>query len=152
MAVPNILMALAVVLGLSAGSAGPSLAAGPVATVTAKAPADLRVPLPPGRGSGAPVLTLTLAPTQVDRDEAFVVAVYRADDAADAQPLAVFSFFPPPRVGKTADFVAPAPAEAVAAAGADGALRLRIALLPAAKDGRLERSALDVLSARLGWE
>lgn len=143
------------VLGLS-GAAMPlsaaSAAAEALGTVGAHKPAEVSVPVP--AGGQRYFLALTVAPTRVERGEGYSVAVY--DSAAGpppgTKPLAVFSFFPPPQVGKAVEFVAPLPAETVAARGGNGQLALTVTLVPMEEKAKLENSALEIRSVRLRAE
>ncbi len=144
------------VLGLS-GAAMPLSAAGAAAealgTVAARKPAEVSVPVP--AGGQRYFLALTVAPTRVERGEGYAVAVYDSaagPPSAGAKPLAVFSFFPPPQVGKAVEFVAPLPAETVAARGGNGQLALTVTLVPVEEKAKLENSALEIRSVRLRAE
>lgn len=150
----NTLFAMAV-LGLPGAvlSASSALAAAAAATVGAGSPAALSVE---GRKDARRYfLVLTVAPVRVDRREAYFLVVYDAaagTPAADTRPLAMFSFFPPPQVGKPVEFTAPLPDEALATLRRDGRLGLTVALLPVEEGGKLETSAVEIRSAQLKVE
>lgn len=115
-------LATALAAGVLSGSAAAQ-------TVKAGRPEAAALTLPGGGGPYA--LTLQVVPVAVAREEGFVVAVI--DPAApDAPPLAVFTFYPPPQIGKATTFAAPVADEWVAAARAKGLTRLAVDLRPLA--------------------
>lgn len=134
---------------LTAALAAAVLYAGAAAaqTIQAGQPAAASPALP--AGDGPYVLTLQVSPIVTAREEGFVVAV--VDLAApEAAPMATFTFYPPPQVGKLTTFAAPLSVEWVAAARARGEARLGVDLLPlAAATPPPARTALEIVSLRI---
>lgn len=138
----------AAMLSPSAGAA-----AEPLGVVGAHNSAEVSVAVP--SSARRYFLSLTVAPTKVDRKEGYLVAVYdsSADPAsAEAKPLATFSFYPPPQVGKSVEFVAPLSADAIARRAGNGQLALLVTLLPVQEGAKLENSAVEIRSAHVKAE
>jgi hypothetical protein len=133
----------------------------PKAIATADQPAIVTVARPSGATrslSPATSLQITVRPEAVERGEPYLVNVYAvpADKAGTAKSdsggetlVGSFSFFPPPRAGETRTFTLPTPS-GDASAGPD--LTLRVELVPAAPDAKLEKSTLAVIDAKIDAE
>jgi hypothetical protein len=134
----------------------------PKAIATAATPAivTLAAPASGARSLGAAsVLQLTVRPEAVEKGEPYLVNVYtvpapgRADAAPTAEPaqtlVGSFAFFPPPRAGEARTFTLPTP-DASALTGPD--VTLKVELVPAAADSKLEKSTLAIIDAKLAAE
>ncbi len=101
-------------------------------------------------------LQLTVRPEVVDRAEPYVVNVYMvprggSDEASmtggeAANFLGSFSFFPPPRKGEVRAFVIESPDFP---SGSGGKVTLKVELVPASPDAKLQNSALAIVDARI---
>ena len=134
----------------------------PKAIATAHRPAIVKIAPPAGSTRGlraaATSLQITVRPEAVERGEPYLVNVYAVPaEKAGAAPSAKeedtlvgsFSFFPPPRAGEARTFALPTPSDA-ASMGPD--ITLKVELVPAAPDAKLEKSTLAVIDARIATE
>lgn len=120
------------------------------ATVRHDAPAVVTIPAaaPPATGR---FLSLSVTPTEVRREETFVVGVFDAAAGKDAPALATFAFYPPMVLGRATSFVAPL-AHAPTVSAETGDARLRIALVPVEGGEPPLHTALTVTDLRLTTE
>jgi hypothetical protein len=101
--------------------------------------------------SESPALRLTLRPTATDADVPFLVQVFTKDlcgnsESGPGQLLGVVSFFPA-TIGKSQEFVLPAPAQGFPSTASQN-IEITIKLIPANSVRELQHASLEVVKAR----
>ena len=141
----------------------------PKAIATADQPAIVSV-TPPRTALSAgtnSALQITVRAEAVEEGKSYLVNVYAvpAPEKAEASPkpdqnqmpkaeqkqtlVGSFAFFPPPREGEVRTFTLPTP-ESAAVAGPD--ITLKVELVPATPDTKLDKSTLAIVDAKIATE
>lgn len=135
-------------------------AAIPKAVATPDQPAMVTLQAPTGRTRSlgqSEALQITVRPEGVRAGESYLVNVYAVPKSEQAQAgpeasklqafVGSFSFFPPPREGEVRTFTLPPP-EASALTGPD--VTLKVEIVPAGPDTKLETAKLAIIEAKIG--